>query len=66
MNLEEGSDNNSVMMVRHKVVLVGDVCVGKTSVMCRFIENKFKESYDVFIFIFIKSQQSALISFLKI
>jgi GTPase SAR1 family protein len=38
---------NSIMMIRHKVVFVGDVSVGKTSVMNRFIENKFKESYDV-------------------
>jgi GTPase SAR1 family protein len=38
----------SIMMVRHKVVFVGDVYVGKTSVMNRFIENKFKDSYDVF------------------
>ena len=38
---------NSIMMIRHKVVFVGDVCVGKTSVMCRFIENNFKDTYDV-------------------
>ena len=38
---------NSILMVRHKVVFVGDVSVGKTSVMNRFIENKFKDSYDV-------------------
>ena len=37
----------SIMMVRHKVVFVGDVYTGKTSVMNRFIENKFKDSYDV-------------------
>lgn len=50
------SDNgNSVMMIRHKVVFVGDVFVGKTTVMSRFIENKFKDSYDV-LFIPIKSQ----------
>ncbi len=39
---------NSIMMIRHKVVFVGDVSVGKTSVMLRFIENKFKDTYDVF------------------
>ncbi len=45
---EEASENvNSIMMVRHKVVFVGDVCVGKTSVMCRFVENKFRDTYDV-------------------
>jgi GTPase SAR1 family protein len=42
---------NSIMMIRHKVVFVGDVCVGKTSVMCRFIENKFKDTYDVYFFL---------------
>lgn len=41
---------NSIMMVRHKIVFVGDVSVGKTSVMCRFIENKFKDAYDVLYF----------------
>jgi GTPase SAR1 family protein len=42
---------NSLMMIRHKVVFVGDVSVGKTSVMCRFIENKFNENYDVYLFL---------------
>jgi GTPase SAR1 family protein len=39
----------SIMMVRQKIVFVGDICVGKTSVMCRFTENKFKDNYDVLI-----------------
>ena len=43
----ENIANNSIMMIRHKIVFVGDVSVGKTSVMCRFTENKFKENYDV-------------------
>lgn len=47
---EDISDNgNSVMMVRLKIAFVGDISVGKTSVMHRFTEGKFKESYDVYI-----------------
>ena len=43
------SDNNSIMISRYKIVFVGDISVGKTSIMCRFIENKFKDNYDVII-----------------
>jgi GTPase SAR1 family protein len=47
---DEGNSDfagTSIMMVRQKIVFVGDVCVGKTSVMCRFTDNKFGENYDV-------------------
>jgi len=44
-------NNNSLRIVRHKLVMVGDVAVGKTSIINRFIENKFKDLYDVQIFI---------------
>jgi GTPase SAR1 family protein len=37
----------SVNLVRHKIVFVGDVSVGKTSIINRFIENKFSETYEV-------------------
>jgi len=40
-------DNSSLRSVRQKVVLVGDVAVGKTSIIYRFTENKFNETYDV-------------------
>jgi GTPase SAR1 family protein len=47
---EDVSDNgNSIMMVRHKLVFVGDVFVGKTTVMHRFVDNVYKDEYDVFI-----------------
>ena len=45
----ENIANNSIMMVRHKIVFVGDVSVGKTSVMCRFTENKFNSSVIILI-----------------
>jgi GTPase SAR1 family protein len=39
MTDDMSSENGSVSTVRNKIVFVGDVFVGKTSVMCRFIEN---------------------------
>jgi GTPase SAR1 family protein len=38
---------NSIMTIRYKLVYVGDVGVGKTSVMNRFITDQFNEEYDV-------------------
>ena len=40
---------NSIMTVRYKLVFVGDVGVGKTSVMNRFITDQFSDDYDVTI-----------------
>jgi GTPase SAR1 family protein len=37
----------SIMMIRHKVVFVGDVSVGKTSILKRIGEDVFNDSYDV-------------------
>jgi len=39
----------SMIMTRHKIVFVGDVSVGKTSILTRFTENQFNETYDVYI-----------------
>ena len=39
--------NSSIMTVRYKLVFVGDVGVGKTSIMNRFISDEFHEEYDV-------------------
>ena len=39
--------NNSIMAIRYKIVFVGDVSVGKTSIMNRFIIDEFKDEYDV-------------------
>ena len=41
---EQGS---SLMTIRYKLVLVGDICVGKTAIMNRFIKNEYNEQYDV-------------------
>jgi GTPase SAR1 family protein len=56
MNDEMSDNNGSIMVIRHKVVMVGDICVGKTSIICRFTEDKFKESYDVTNFYLISQQ----------
>ena len=42
---------NSLMTIRYKIVFVGDISVGKTSIMNRFITNEFTENYDVIFFI---------------
>ena len=44
---------NSIMTIRYKLVFVGDICVGKTSVMNRFISNNFSGDYDVKKLIFL-------------
>lgn len=43
---ERSYDTSSITTSRHKIVFVGDVSVGKTSIMNRFIENKFSDTYD--------------------
>ena len=43
---------SSIMTVRYKLVFVGDVGVGKTSIMNRFITEQFSEEYDVKIIIY--------------
>ncbi len=44
---------NSIMTIRYKLVFVGDIFVGKTSVMNRFINNNFSGEYDVKKLIFL-------------
>ena len=43
---------NSIMTIRYKVVFVGDINVGKTSIVNRFISNNFSGDYDVKKFLF--------------
>ena len=38
---------SSIMTIRYKLVFVGDISVGKTSVMNRFINDEFSGEYDV-------------------
>ena len=38
---------NSIMTLRYKLVFVGDISVGKTAVVNRFIKNNFSGEYDV-------------------
>ena len=38
---------NSIMTIRYKLVFVGDISVGKTSVMNRFISDNYTSDYDV-------------------
>jgi Rab family protein len=40
----EGINPNN--LIRHKIVFVGDLGVGKTSIIYRLLENKFKENYE--------------------
>lgn len=59
-------DNSTLRSVRQKVVLVGDVAVGKTSIINRFTENKFKETYDVILLSLTRFFFSSLISLLLV
>lgn len=38
--------SSAIMTLRYKVVLVGDISVGKTSIISRFIDSTFKDVYD--------------------
>lgn len=38
---------SSIMTIRYKLVFVGDVNVGKTCIMNRFISDEYHEDYDV-------------------
>ena len=51
-NASDLSLDISVNLVRQKVVFVGDVSVGKTSIINRFIENKFNDNYDVILYLY--------------
>jgi GTPase SAR1 family protein len=45
-------DISTQRTLRHKVVMVGDVAVGKTSIINRIKDDTFNEIYDVKIYIF--------------
>lgn len=47
--MAELSQNSFVSSCRYKVVIVGDIYVGKTSVITRVVDNKFRDVYDASI-----------------
>lgn len=49
-NTTDVSLDQSISIIRHKVVFVGDVAVGKTSIIKRLMDNKFNDNYDVINF----------------
>jgi GTPase SAR1 family protein len=61
-------ETQSYLMPRYKIVFVGDIGVGKTSVLSRIVENDFREQYEVLILKFIcySSQHSGLICWVKL
>ena len=62
MNNEEEL-SKSIMAIRYKIVFVGDICVGKTSIMNRFILNEFSDEYDVIIFLILYFQSTIGVDF---
>jgi len=40
------SIDSSVITTRFKIVVLGDVSVGKSSIISRFVDNKFKGDYE--------------------
>lgn len=51
-NTEASTDNSQIAIIRQKIVCVGDIAVGKTSIINAFLESKFREVYEVKIFLF--------------
>jgi GTPase SAR1 family protein len=39
--------SQSFSQTKQKIVLIGDICVGKTSIINSILESKFKDSYEV-------------------
>lgn len=45
----EFNEENSLSHTKQKIVFIGDICVGKTSIINSILESKFKDSYEVII-----------------
>ncbi len=46
-NTTDLSIDLSQSLIRYKIVFVGDVAVGKTSIIKRFMDDNFSDTYDV-------------------
>ena len=44
----DNQSEHSTSMIRTKIVFVGDIAVGKSSIIYRLLENKFKDNYEVY------------------
>lgn len=44
--MTEMDQSSFISTSRYKIVFIGDISVGKTSIIARFIENKFRDNYD--------------------
>lgn len=45
-NYDDVTIDNGNEVIRYKIVLIGDISVGKTSLMTRFVENKYRDFYE--------------------
>ena len=45
----EDSVDNPISFTKHKIIFVGDVATGKTSIINRIIDNPFNDFYEVSI-----------------
>jgi small GTP-binding protein len=43
---KDDSEGDSVSVTRHKIIFVGDACVGKTTIIARITESPFNEVYE--------------------
>ena len=63
MKNNEEELSTSIMAIRYKIVFFFFFCVGKTSIMNRFISNEFQEEYDVNKLYFIIFQSTIGVDF---
>jgi len=47
ISTEHSSDLSSISITKQKIVFVGDVSVGKTSIINSLLNSNFRENYDV-------------------
>ena len=47
--VEQDSVDNHIRVTKNKIIFVGDVATGKTSIISRIIDNPFNDSYEVSI-----------------